>query len=119
MVQLLSLGDFTHMYINIALIMYGNGNNGWYDIIFIGIGVIMFFPDLILEWIGEGTGRLFSWRHIVWLEIIAIVSIVIGMMLLMPSYPMLTWWNPIAFIGGIAILRTIKWLVDDMVEPND
>jgi uncharacterized membrane protein len=92
---------------------------GWYDLVFIWLGVIMFCPDLILTWINEEMNGKFGWWHVIWLEIISVATIIVGMILLKPIYPKLSWWNPMIFVGSIALLRGIMRLAKDFIDFDD
>jgi hypothetical protein len=91
----------------------------WYDIIFVGLAVVIVFPDKVLGWISDRTGREFGLWHIVWLEIIAVGLIVIAMTLLMPVCPRLNWWYPFLSIGAFVLVRGIRWLVIEMLGFHD
>jgi hypothetical protein len=70
------------------------------------------YPDQVLDWIGERTGKVFGWKHVACLEVIAIGVLILTMKLLMPVYPKLTWWYPLAGIGLIGLFRIVlKFLV--------
>ena len=83
------------------------------------IAAAIVYPDKVLDWIGERTGRAFSWRHVVWLEVVAIGLMIIAMTLLMPVYPKLQWWYPLLFVGMLALIRGIMWLVIEMLGFHD
>ena len=86
----------------------------WYDLIFVGLAVLIVYPEKFLDWISDRTGREFGWLHIVLLEIIAVGFIIFAMALLMPAYPKLVWWYPLLLIGALALVRGIRWFVIEL-----
>jgi inner membrane protein involved in colicin E2 resistance len=72
----------------------------WYDFIIVGLAFAIVYPDKILNWISERTGKTYGWKHLIWLEVIAIG-------LLMPSYPNLEWWYPLMVTAALGLVRAI------------
>ena len=93
---------------------FGRGRWHWYDIIIVGLAAVIVYPDRMLDWIGERTGRAFDWRHVVLVEVL-----VAAMSLLMPAYPRLEWWYPLVFVGILAVFRSIMWFVTDLFGFRD
>ena len=91
----------------------------WYEYLILGLAAAIVYPDKILDWIAERAGRAFDWRHIVWLEAIAIITTIVAMMLLMPIYPPLRWWAPFLFVAVFVVFRCIMWLVLEMFGFRD
>ena len=98
---------------------FGRGRWHWYDIIIVGLAAVIVYPDRALDWIGERTGRAFDWRHVVLIEVVAIVVMFIVMALLMPAYPRLQWWYPLLSVGTLAVLRGVVWFVTDLFGFGD
>jgi hypothetical protein len=95
------------------------GRIDWYDIVFLGIAAMMVYPDRILDWLGELTGRTFGGWYLMLIEGIAITLMVGTMLLLMPLYPKLQWWHPLASVGLLAGVRVATWLVVRMFGLDD
>ena len=110
---------FGHHYIIFGYISFGQARWHWYDIIVVGLAAVIAYPDKVLDWISDRTGREFGGRHIVWLEIIAVGFMVIAMMLLIPVYPKLDWWYPLLIIGAGGLVRGIQWLVIEFFGFHD
>jgi hypothetical protein len=98
---------------------FGRARWNWYDIIFLGLAAVIVYPDKVLEWIDDQTGKVFDWRHLVWLESIAVVLGIVAMTLLMPVYPVLQWWYPLPFVGIFALFRGIMWVVLELFGFHD
>ena len=90
---------------------FGRGRLHWYEFIIIGLAAVIVYPDKVLDWIGDRTGRAFDWRHVLLFEGIAVALMFAAMALLMPVYPRLHWWQPLFFTGVLALLRFIMWCV--------
>ncbi|MBI5773287.1 MAG: hypothetical protein HZA89_06035 [Verrucomicrobia bacterium] len=95
------------------------GRLSWYDLIIFGLSIMIVFPDKVLNWIGERTGKAFGWWHIVLLEIIAVGLLIIAMTLLMPIYPKLYWWYPLLCIGVSGVIRMLMWFISEMFGFDD
>jgi len=48
---------------------FGASRCDWYDIGIIRLAAFFVYPDKVLDWIGQHTGRVFVWRHVVLLEV--------------------------------------------------
>ena len=98
---------------------YVGGRLNWYDVPFIAVATVIVFPDRILDWIGEHTGRVFTLRHIIWLEVLAIGSMMILTTLLAPHYPKIQEWYPLAIVGIMVVFRLIWSLLVGMFGADD
>lgn len=98
---------------------FGRGRWHWYDIIIVGLAAVIVYPDKVLDWIGERTGRVFGWRHVLLLEMIAVSLMVVSMALLMPAYPQLGWFHPLLFIGALTLCRVILWFIAELFGFRD
>lgn len=97
----------------------GRGNWNWTDIIIIGLAAVMVYPDKVLASLGERTGRVFGWRHVMLLEILAIGSTVALMIFLLPDDSNLRWWRPLMAVGALATVRGVQWVVGQLLGLND
>ena len=79
----------------------------WYIWMFLGFGIVMFFPVEFLTEIGDRTGWSIGWRHVIWLEVILIGITVVAMMLLKRAYPELHWYEPLGGIGLAGLMRGV------------
>ncbi len=91
----------------------------WYDIVLVALAAAIVYPDKVLEWLSERTGRAFGWFHVVVLEVVAITSMGVTMLWLMPMYPKLEWWHPVMYVGMLASIRAITGCVTRMFGFND
>lgn len=98
---------------------FGRGRWHWYDILLVGLAAMIVYPDKVLEWLGERTGRELGWLHLILIEFVAIGLMVIAMILLMPVYARLEWWYPIIFVGLLTVLRTVMWSIKQMFDFDD
>ena len=98
---------------------FRRGRINWYDIVLIGLAAAIVYPDRILEWLSERTGRALGWLHLILIEVVAIMLMVVVMVLLMPVYPKLEWWHPMFYVGSLALIRFIMWLVTQMFGFDD
>lgn len=90
---------------------FRRGGSHWYDLILVVLAAAIVYPDKILDWMGECTGRSWGWLHLILIEMAALASMVMAMVLLMPAYPRLEWWHAIFYVGLLAMIRGITWLV--------
>ena len=98
---------------------FRRGRIDWYDFVLIGLAAAIVYPDRILEWLSERTGRVLGWLHLILIEVAAIGFMIVAMMLLMPVYPKLAWWHPMLYVGLLALIRIIMWLVTKMFGFDD
>ena len=77
------------------------------------------FPDKVLEWVSDKTGKVFAWWYLLVAELVAIAVLVGAMSLLMPVYPRLEWWYPLFMVGFIAALRLGVWMVTKLFGFDD
>ena len=52
-------------------------------------------------------------------EVLAVSLLLTFMVLLMPCYPKLDWWEPILIVGLLALFRGIRWLVGNLFGMED
>jgi hypothetical protein len=90
---------------------FGRRRFHWYDLIIGALAAVIVYPDRVLDWIGERTGRAFNWRHVLLLQAIAVTLMVVVMAFLMPAYPRLHWWYPVLLVGILVLFRGIMWCV--------
>ena len=98
---------------------FGRGRLHWYDLVLAGLAAVIVYPDKVLDWIGDRTGRAFNWWHVLVLEAIAIVLMVVVMVLLMPVYPGLDWWKPLLITTFFAVMRFLMWCVTRLFGFDD
>jgi hypothetical protein len=98
---------------------FGPSRWRWYDLLILGLAAAMVYPDKVVEWIGERTGKAVGWLHIVLFEILAITLMIVAMTLLMPAYPRLEWWYPLVFVGVIGMLRVALLFVRSLFGVDD
>lgn len=91
----------------------------WYDIVLVALAAAIVYPDKVLEWMSERTGRAFGWFHVVVLEVVAIALMGVTMLGLMPMYPKLEWWHPVLYVGMLASIRVITRWVTRLFGFND
>lgn len=97
----------------------GRSSWNWYDFLIVGLAAVMVYPDKLLDWLGERTGRVFGWRHVALLEILAIGSMVALMTFLLSAYPNLSWWKPLLAVSALAAVRVLHWVVGRLLGLND
>ena len=98
---------------------FRRGRIHWYDIILIGLAAAIVYPDKILEWVSERTGRALGWLHLILIEVVAIILMIVAMVLLMPLYPKLAWWHPMLYVGLLAMVRVIMAFVTSLFGFDD
>ena len=91
----------------------------WYDIALVALAAAIVYPDKVLEWLSERTGRAFAWFHVVVLEVVAITLMGVTMLVLMPMYPKLEWWHPVLYVGMLASIRVITVCVTRFLGFHD
>ena len=91
----------------------------WYDIVLVALAAAIVYPDKVLDWLSERTGRAFGWFHVVVLEVVAIALMGVTMLVLMPMYPKLEWWHPVLYVGMLASIRVITGWVTHLFGLND
>ena len=98
---------------------FAPGKWQWYDLIIVALAAAIVYPDKILEWLSDATGKIFGWGHLVLLEVVTIGLMMLAMVLLMPTYPALVWWKPVMMVGVLAVIRIGVWLVVQMFGFDD
>ncbi|MBN8247398.1 MAG: hypothetical protein J0L84_08135 [Verrucomicrobia bacterium] len=95
---------------------YGRGRGDWYDIPLFGVAALLVYPDVVLEWLSEVTGRALGWLHLLALEAAGVMGMILAMLWLMPMYPKLMWWHPVLYVGMLALFRVIMACVTRLVD---
>jgi hypothetical protein len=90
---------------------FGRRGAHWYDFVIGAIALAIVYPDVVLGWLSERTGKAYGWLHLMGFEIIAVAVMTGTMMALMPHYPKLTWWQPLLFVGMVTAFRFLMWVV--------
>lgn len=83
------------------------GRIHWYDLIIIGLGAAIVYPDEVLDWIGARTGKHFTWLHVVALEVITFAALGLFTAWLLPRYSRMPWWWPLTAIMFLTLFRVI------------
>jgi hypothetical protein len=92
----------------------GANRSSWYGWMFLGLAVLIIFPDEALDSI-----RLtFDWRHLIWLEVVLISIIIVAMIILKRFYPELRWFLPLIAIGFVAVIRGIILFINRSVDDD-
>lgn len=91
----------------------------WYDFIIVGLAAAMVYPDKVMDWLGERTGRVFGWRHVIILEVLALGSTIVLIALLLSADTRLAWWKPLGFVFALAVVRGVQWVVTQLLGLND
>lgn len=82
----------------------------WQNLVLLGFSSAIIYPDQLLLWIGQQTGRTFALWFLFIVEIVAIPLMAIATKLLMTFYPAIDWWDMLAYIGAVALLRFLYWI---------
>jgi hypothetical protein len=86
----------------------------WFDIVVIlPLAALIVFPDKILQWVADRTGREFGWRHVVLIEVVAIGSLGVLMDVFVDLYPVER-WRPLYVVGAFGMLRVVILFVEDL-----
>ena len=78
-----------------------------YELVIIALAGAILYPDKILRWQPEKTGKIFTWRRLILLELAAIGLLVLAMYVMLPIYPKLVWWEPLFYVGLLAVIRAL------------
>lgn len=81
------------------------------DTVLLLLAAAAVYPDAMLDYIGERTGKSFGWGHVIAWEVITVVLIITATVLLMPYYPRTTWWKPLLCVGLMAFFRLLKRMI--------
>jgi hypothetical protein len=95
------------------------GRIGWADAVVLSLAGAIVYPDHVLEWWSDQTGKTFGWLHLIVLELVAIGLLALAMYLLMPICPRLVWWEPVLMVGLLAAIRFGVWLVLQVFGLDD
>jgi hypothetical protein len=86
----------------------GSRMTPWYGWMFLGLAIVIMFPDEALE-----NVRLdFTWRKLIWLEVIFIGISLVAMIVLKRYYANLRWFYPLISLGFVAAIRGIIWFIN-------
>lgn len=86
----------------------------WQNLVLFGFSLAIIYPDQLLLWIGQQTGRPFALWSLIVVEIIAMPLMVIATKLLMTFYPAIDWWDMLTYIGAVALLRFLYWISESV-----
>ena len=78
---------------------------------FVGLAIFVVCPVWSLSEISSLTGWKFSWRHVIWLEVIFISIMVVATILLMRTYSEMDWCDPLSAIIFVALIRAFIWVM--------
>ena len=95
------------------------GRIGWEDIVVFTLAGAIIYPDKVLEWLSDKTGRAFGWLLLILFELGAIGLIALAMFLMMPVCPKLVWWEPFLMVGLLAAIRIGVWLALQLFDLDD
>ena len=90
-----------------------------YDFVLIAIAAAIVYPDKVLDWFSELTGKAYGWIHLIVYEIFAIGALIGTMAMLMSAHPALEWWRALVSVGIVAAFRLIMWLVMQLFGFDD
>ena len=90
-----------------------------YDFVFLAVAGAIVFPDKVLEWVSDRTGKIFGWWHLIALDLLAVGTMIVATVILLPVYPKLNWWEPLIFVGVLAATRLGVWLAVKLFGFDD
>jgi hypothetical protein len=82
----------------------------WYDLIIVGLAIVVVYPDQTLLWIGWKSRHVFCWWHVIVFEVLAIGLMIVAMELLMSSYSTLDWWDMLIYVVAVGGVRFLYWI---------
>jgi hypothetical protein len=85
-----------------------------YNLIMIGLASAMVYPDYVLFWINQKTGRKFSATFVVLLEVVAVALMAVAIKVFMPIYPMVEWSDIWLYIGVLCGVRIFYWICETL-----
>jgi hypothetical protein len=92
----------------------GSDAEPWYGWMFVGLAIFIVCPAWSMGEISNLTGWKFSWRHIIWLEVIFIGIMVVTTILLKRAYPEMPWFQPLTGIALVAFIRVVFWVMHQL-----
>lgn len=55
------------------------GRIHWYDIVLLALAAAIVYPDKVLDWLSERTGRAFGRSYLILIEVLAIALMIVTM----------------------------------------
>jgi len=89
------------------------------DVTFLPLAAAFVFPDFVLDFIGENTGKSFGRWHLIFVEIIVACLMTVATILLQNYYAALPWWLPLVYVGILAVFRALTRFAKDLAGFND
>lgn len=80
-----------------------------HDLVFLGLAAVVVYPDEILHWLSDATGRLFGWGSLILLEVVAIGLLIGAVVIFQPHASSVQWWTPLYFVGLVSVFRAVMW----------
>jgi hypothetical protein len=82
----------------------------WYDLIILGLAILIVYPDQILLWMGKKSRHVFHGWHVILFEVVAVVLMIVSMVLLRSIYAKLEWWDMLICVVVVGGVRCFYWL---------
>jgi hypothetical protein len=77
----------------------------WDEIFILYLSCVIVYSDKILERLSSKTSKRLGWWHLIWIESAAIGLLVLAMYVMIPIYQKLVWWEPLYYVGLLAVIR--------------
>lgn len=81
------------------------------NLLFFALGLVIVFPDFVLDWISEKRGWRWRWFHVVGLELVAISALALQYYLMLPHYPGLEYSDPLIPLATFAGCRLLCFVI--------
>jgi hypothetical protein len=88
---------------------FGLSRIHWYDLIMVGLAMVIVYPDWVLIWVGQARRRPFERWHIILFEPVTIGVMIVAMRLLSRIFPGMDWMEILVYVGAIGLVRFIYW----------
>lgn len=97
----------------------GWGRFHWYDLILVPMAVAIVYPDRVVEWLSETSGKIMGIRSLIAVEVVGLLGMFLAMEILMPNYPHLHWWYPVMMVGMLGFVRLGVWCARQLFGLDD
>jgi hypothetical protein len=100
----------------LALSFGRRGRLNWYDPIFVGLALLVVYPDSVIEKISDITGKTYGLMAYLGVVLSGVAGLTILTITLLPNYPKLQWWYPVLFTAGLAVFRSIHHVLVSLFD---
>ena len=83
--------------------------------VFVVCGFVIVYPDRMLDWLSGRTGKVYGFRHIVYIEACGVPVLCVFHWITISTTSRISEWAPLLAVGFVATFRVLAWMITELL----